>query len=279
MEENLKSIYWEGNWRKEGDVSFGLNRAFRFGDGLFESILAIHDKLPLIDLHLNRLKEGMKVLLLNDENSFLNGVQHLIENKLAELGYRNSIVRIWVFRDGGGKYTPTTNTAAFCVQIEERNNSSAYLNKKGLTIDICKTVNLSYSTTSKYKTISSLPYILASIEKEQSPYDDLILLNQNNLVAEATSSNLFLIKNNQIFTPPLSSGCVEGVGRTHFINMESIGLAVEEKEISLKDIIDADELFLLNAVTGPKWVAAFQQKRYFHQKIDKISSMWYLSLS
>ena len=88
-----------------------------------------------------------------------------------------------------------------------------------------------------------------------------------------------MIKNNQIFTPPLSSGCVEGVGRTHLMNLENLGLVIEEKEISLKDIIDADELFLLNAVTGPKWVAAFQQKRYFHQKIDKISSMWYLSLS
>ena len=279
MEENLKSIYWEGNWRKESEVSFGLNRAFRFGDGLFESILAIHDKLPLKDLHLYRLKEGMGVLFLEDQDNFLAGVAAIIQAKLRELKNQSSIVRLWVFRDGGGKYTPTSNTAAFCVQIEERNNSTAYLNKKGLTIDICKSINLSYSTTSKYKTISSLPYVLASIEKEQSPYDDLILLNQDNLVVEATSSNLFLIKNNQIYTPPLSSGCIEGVGRTHLINMKSIGLAVEEKEISLKDIIDADELFLLNAVTGPKWVAAFQQKRYFHQKIDKISSMWYLSLS
>jgi branched-chain amino acid aminotransferase len=98
----------------------------------------------------------------------------------------------------------------------------------------------------------------------------MVLLNQSGNVCEAISSNLFVVINGAIYTPPLSEGCVAGIMRQLVIELASeVRQKVFETQLRPSDLLMADEVFLTNSIVGIKWVGAYKNKKYQH----KISSM------
>ena len=106
----------------------------------------------------------------------------------------------------------------------------------------------------------------------------IILNNQNNIV-EALSSNLFFVKDKYIYTPPLSSGCLNGIMRSKIIEIaKSLNYnLIDNLPLNINNLINADEIFLTNAISGIKWVLAFKQKRYYNKTskilINKLNSI------
>jgi branched-chain amino acid aminotransferase len=95
------------------------------------------------------------------------------------------------------------------------------------------------------KTISWLDSVWAVAEAHKAGFDEVALLNERGEVSECTAANIFMAKDKRVFTPPLSSGCLEGV--TRGILMEIAGEAgtnVVEKTLSLEDLYGADEVFV-----------------------------------
>ena len=105
------------------------------------------------------------------------------------------------------------------------------------------------------KTSSALPFVLASIFKKENNLDDCLLLNTAGRLACGSSSNVFLVKNGELLTPPLTEGCVAGTMRAALFDLaKQLGTKAAEVPIALAELGTADEIFLTNAIQGIRWV-------------------------
>jgi branched-chain amino acid aminotransferase len=101
--------------------------------------------------------------------------------------------------------------------------------------------------------------VLAAMEARENGWDDSILMNEKGNVCEALSSNLFIVSNDVFFTPPLSSGCVDGVMRKTVMEiLRQQGAKVEETDLKPTDLWQADEIFLTNASKGIQSIVSLQ---------------------
>jgi len=99
-------------------------------------------------------------------------------------------------------------------------------------------------------------------EAQQRGFDEVILLNERGEVAECTTANIFCVNSGTVLTPPLSSGCLEGVTRGVLLEIgESLGIAMEEEELLPKDLYEADEVFISSTNRSALGVAEVEGKR------------------
>lgn len=243
------------------------NRSFRYGDGVFESMRLLNSKLQFAGLHAERLQAGMKALKIEGYSQMDDW---FLKEKATDLATRNKIkdgrLRLTVFRDSDGLYTPVRNKAAFCMEIETMPDQRYELNHRGLIMDIYAELPKPVNALSNFKTCNSLVYVMAGIYKFQNKLDDAFLLNQSGFLCESISSNLFVWYQNQLYTPGLSEGCVSGVMRKVVMQLaEKLGIPVVEAQINPNILYEAEEVFLTNATRGIQWVMGFGVKRYFNK--------------
>jgi branched-subunit amino acid aminotransferase/4-amino-4-deoxychorismate lyase len=244
------------------------NRGFRYGDGLFESMRYLNGELMFPELHLDRLRKGMRMLKLEGYSQL---DKYFLREKVEELVRRNKIgqsarVRLMIFRDGDGLYAPVTNRIGYVLQVSKMTDSQYTGNPRGLIIDVFDEVTKPVTSLSNLKTCNSLPFVLAGVFRNQHKLDDVLLLNQHGFLCEAISSNIFVVYQNQLFTPALSEGCVAGVMRQVVMHLaRENDLHLVEAQISPQILNEADEVFLTNAVQGIQWVMGYNRKRYFNE--------------
>jgi branched-chain amino acid aminotransferase len=95
------------------------------------------------------------------------------------------------------------------------------------------------------KSISWLPNVWAVAEAQKEGFDEVVLLNERGEVAECTAANIFAVKNNKVLTPPLSSGCLEGVTRGILFEIApEAGYSFLEQTLRPEDLYSADEVFI-----------------------------------
>jgi branched-chain amino acid aminotransferase len=117
-------------------------------------------------------------------------------------------------------------------------------------------------------------YVLAAEWAKSRFLDDALLINEKGNICEATSSNIFWVKNSVVYTPPLSEACLPGIMREVLIEiMQKNNIHIDEKTCSEADLLEADELFLSNAIYGIKWIVAFKNKRYFTNTAKKLVNL------
>ncbi len=252
-----------GRISTKADISIPLtNRSFRYGDGLFESIRMAGARLPFLATHLERLFKGMALLQLQAP---FDG--HTVEDQIMELAVANRIggearIRITVYREGTGFYSPDTLEAGYLIEADPLKGKGFDMTDKGLHIDIFKDHLKPVNALSALKTNNSMLFVLASIWKDQQKLDDALILNANGRIAEATSSNVFLYLHEKLITPPVSEGCVEGVMRREIIQLAMhTGIPVEESPVQTGELTQAREIWLTNAIQGIQWVEKCQNHR------------------
>jgi branched-chain amino acid aminotransferase len=242
------------------------NRAFKYGDGLFESMRLVNGQIKFADLHADRLQRGMKALKL-EGYSLLD--TWFLKEKADELATwnkaRNGRLRLTVYRDAGGLYTPDNNKSAWCLELQPDEISNYRLNQKGLIADVYTELLKPVNYLSNYKTCNALTYTMAGLYKQEHRLDDVFLLNQEGFLCESISSNVFVWYNEHLYTPALSEGCVAGIMRQVIINLcIEHQIPVTEAQINPDILHQADEVFLTNATRGIQWVIGYGIKRYFN---------------
>jgi branched-chain amino acid aminotransferase len=150
--------------------------------------------------------------------------------------------------------------------------SSGYqLNKKGLHVEVCTTHSINPAPQSSFKSSNSLPYVLGGIFASENKLDDCFLLDCEGFIAEATGSNVFLLKGNELVTPDLSNGGVSGVMRSVVLQeAHTFGLKTTSELVSFEDVLEADECFLTNASKGIQWIGAVGKKRFYKRGAEKL---------
>jgi branched-chain amino acid aminotransferase len=247
------------------------NRSFRYGDGLFESMRLLKGKLKFADLHADRLQRGMKALKIDGYSQmdawFLKDIaeQLAVRNKA-----RHGRLRLTVYRDGDGLYTPSANKMGYCLEITPVDEPRYFLNEKGLIVDVFTDLPKACNYLSNIKTCNSLTYVMAALYKQQNNLDEVFLLNQKGFLCEAGAANIFVYYQNHLYTPALSEGCVEGVMRQVVMNVaKKINIPVIEAQINPEILYEAEEVFITNASRGIQCVMGYGVRRYFN-KISKL---------
>ncbi len=249
------------------------NRAFCYGDALFETIRIANHNPQFLKEHLHRLFVGMGVLKMQT-NPLFN--ETFFEHAILELAKKNGVtsdgrVRLTVYRNQGGFYAPDDNTVSYLIEISLLETKGYEFNAKGYTVDLYTELKKSQNVLSSIKSANSAIYVMAGIYKKRNSLDECILVNDKGIITEAISSNLFAVKNGVLYTPPIADGCIDGVMRKKIIEIAQVNrIAVYEISIMQNVLLSADELFLTNAINGIRWVVAYKQKRYFNNTSKKL---------
>lgn len=242
------------------------NRAFLYGDHLFETILFQNGKLLFWEEHYFRIMGGACMLRM-EIPQFLN-IDYL-ENEIIKTinsfkyNILNARVRLSLFRRDGGYYLPTNQSIEYLIEINEINNSYLLFNEVGLHIDVFHDHFKPKQRISNIKGQNSIVSVLSSIYANENNFDESIILNSESFICETSASNIFVVNEKNLITPPLNSGCVNGIIRKQIIENACLwGFTIEEKNIKTFELIKADEVFLTNSVKWIKWVERYKKKRY-----------------
>lgn len=261
-------INYDGKLYPENEKVFTINnRAFKYGDAVFETIRVINGQPVFVHDHFTRLKKGMDLLRMNTIpltfEELYEQILHLIEkNKITE-GAR---VRITVFRVGEGLYTPINDTKSYVIEAIPISKNLYELNEEGLHIDLYTDIKVHPTILTQIKTTNKIPNVLTGIYKKEHGLDDCLMINEQHHIVEAISSNVFLYKNNTLYTPSISEGCIDGITRKHIIEVaNSMNITVIEGAVTGSMLLQTDELFLTNSIAGIKWVKEHRGKFYTNE--------------
>jgi branched-chain amino acid aminotransferase len=249
-----------------------LNRAFYYGDGIFESIKIINGQIFQFDKHFQRILKVSKILKYdfpkgNFKEKLEANIYHVLKANQFNKGAR---VRLTIVRKPGGLYTPEENGVDVIIEASESYNGFE-INKKGLIIETYEEIKKSNNPWNFAKTINSNLYVLASIYKKERSFDDVVIFNEEGYPIESSHGNLFIVSDEKIYTPSLDQGCIAGVMREYILeNANRFGVKIYECILTVDDILNASEIFLTDAVNGIQWVTGFRKKRYYNNLTYKL---------
>lgn len=259
-------INYNGKFLAAGTPFLGAgSRAFRYGDGLFETMLVEDHRIRLDSYHFDRLIAGMGFLRFHTPPGF---TREQLTREILELCNRNgnarlSRVRLVVFRTQGEIFDPTGSDPHYSIESWPLPERPPELDPKGLVIDVFPEGHKACGPLSNLKSNNYLLYLLAARHAGELGLDDCLVLNSRGTVADTAIANVFYFRAGRCYTPPLSDGGVAGVMRRHLLaSMPEAGFSIEERPVTIDDLLAADEVFLTNAIRGIRWVTAFRDARY-----------------
>jgi branched-chain amino acid aminotransferase len=256
----------------EAGLSF-FNRGFSYGDALFETVKAVGDKLLFWEDHYFRLMASMRLLRMEipmtfTPEYFVDQCMQLIQAQ--EVNSSAWRLRLTVFRDSGGRYIPDHNRVAFVIGCEPLPQDRFLDEVTKYTVDLYKDHYVQAGMLPNLKTNNKILNVLGSIFAKENDLDNCILVNDNKEVVEALQSNLFLLFGQEIHTPPLTSGCLDGIIRKQIIRLsKDLNLTLKETAINPFDLQKADELWLSNSIQGIRAVTNYRRKNYQSQLYPK----------
>jgi len=242
------------------------NRSFLYGDGVFETLKIINNKILFFEEHYFRLMASMRIVRMEIPMSFtLEYLESQILSLVNHQGIQNSArVRITVYRNEGGFYSPNDNSVSFVIQATELENKLYQLEKSNFEVDLYKDFVISKQLLSTLKTTNKMIQVTASVFAKENQLDSCLLVNEAKNVIEAISGNLFMVMGTILITPPISEGCLNGIMRKQIIALIKQFNTIEliEKEISPFDLQKADELFITNVIVGIQPISKYRKKEF-----------------
>lgn len=250
------------------------NRAFHLGDSVFESIRVFNGpKIPLLEKHIQRLKMAMTVFKMKVPVEFTSDYFRTLIHELYEKNQcsEDMRLRITVFRNGEGNYIPQTNDVSFLIEFFPLTEPSFQLNTEGYWVELYTDCKKNINKYSGYKSGSAMFYVQAGLFCQSTGINECLIVNENGNICESLHSNIFLIKDNFIQTPPAEEGGIQGVMKQTIMEIAHENkMIVMEKTITLNHLYLADECFLTNAVQGIRWVYKFRDKFFTKNTTEKL---------
>ncbi|KQC33720.1 aminotransferase class IV [Nonlabens sp. YIK11] len=257
---------------EQAHIAFN-NRGTYYGDGVFETIRCYKGIAIFYESHYFRLMSSMRILRMEIPDSF---TPEFFEEQIKELHEANELnsdhtrIRITVWRNQGGLYTPTDSTVSYSMEASSLSHVFEFTGTN--EVELFKDHLLPLGMLGTLKTTTKTVNILAGIYKTENDYDDMLLLNQNKMVVESISGNLFLRSDNIIKTPPIADGCLNGIMRGQVIAQlkRMLNYQVVEESITPFELQRADEMFSTNVIQGIKSISKYRKKEYETSAADEL---------
>ncbi len=242
------------------------NRSFLYGDGVFETLKIVNSKILYFEDHYFRLMASMRIVRMEIPNSF---TMEYLEQQIISLAKANKIedsarIRFTVFRNDGGYYLPETREISFLIQVKSLENKLYILRNEVYEVDLYKDFFVSKQLLSTLKTTNKMLHITGSIFAKENDLQNCLLLNNDKNIVEALNGNIFMKTGNQLVTPPISEGCLNGIMRKQILRLASKieNLDVLETIISPFDLQKADELFITNIISGIQFITKYRKRNF-----------------
>jgi 4-amino-4-deoxychorismate lyase len=188
------------------------NRAFQYGDGIFETMLCKNNAIQYFSDHFARLQKSMSCMeLTNDVCSNEEELQNIIQELIKKNNYSPNVrIKLMVHRNWGGLYAPETTDGILTILVKELTKITQTTKEYVVFSD---DVRNHYHKGSMFKLLSSGRYVLAGLEMKRKKANDIIITDIDGNISECLQANIFWIKDNTVFTPGIETGCIDGIMR------------------------------------------------------------------
>lgn len=217
-------------------MQINLDDGYSFGLGTFETIYVYKGKIIFLDEHLERLNSAIKKINLPVDFVKKEEVEKFVKENFSK----------------------EVDNEAFKILVSEKNkiflkrdcnyNEETY--KKGFNLNIAEAYRNEKSVFTYCKSLNCGDSILEKRRSKNLGFDEPLFLNSKKQITEGATSNIFFVKENKIYTPPLTCGLLNGTLRRYIISKFKNKYEIIEKEIYLEDLKDFDEVFITNSLFG-----------------------------
>jgi 4-amino-4-deoxychorismate lyase len=239
------------------------DRGFQYGDGLFETIEVLNGIPVFLNQHLQRLSKGCKKLLIPipDIEIFRKEAFQLAQSSAS----KQAVLKLIVTRGSGGRgyRQPEIIHPTRLFSLHPFPDYPESYKQQGINIRFCNTRLGINPALSGIKHMNRLEQVVARSEWNSSGIQEGLMLDINGNIIEGTMSNIFLVKENVLYTPTIEQCGVEGIVRNIVISeAQKNQVYVVEKTLSKEDTKSADELFVTNSIIGIWPVKQLEEQRY-----------------
>ena len=247
-------VYVDGEWVPKSRASISVyDHGMLYGDGVFEGIRVYNGVIFRFKEHLERLYSSAKSIRLQVPLSPEEMTRTVVET-LRRNGLKDSYIRLVVTRGVGdlGVDPRKCRKPSLIIITEYVDPSFGVMAKqRGVSVIISSVRRDAVdATTHEIKSLNYLNSVLAKLEAVDAGADDALMLDRNGFVSEATTTNLFIVKYGEIYTPPSTAGILPGVTRRRIIKLaRELDYKVVEKGLTPYDVTNADEAFLTGTLS------------------------------
>jgi len=228
--------------KKQAKISVFDNSLF-YAEGLFETFLAVGDRVIFLDDHLDRLERGAALIGIR-----IPVTRGTISRWINAANKKNkaTIKKIRV--------TVTAGDSAFWAGKDSKPNIIVIVTEYEIPTRPWKLTVSPFRVDDKspFRNVKTLSFIIEMTSRKQAhmdKYDDGILLNRGGNVAETTSANIFWVKRGTLYTTPINAGCLEGMTRRHIIELARANdIPVKIRNIKLGELLKSDEVFVTSSI-------------------------------
>ncbi len=252
-----RQIWIDGQLAPESEAKISVfDHGLLYGDGIFEGIRVYNGKIFLEKEHYDRLYEGahyINLVIPYTKEELVEATYEAVRANKIENGY----IRLIVTRGKGDLgidparcSRPTVIIIATAIKLYPQE----FYDKGMAIITSAVPAVQGEALNPRVKSLNYLNNILAKMEATRAGVMEAIMLNHQGYVAECTADNIFIVKNNVLYTPAVYAGCLEGCTRNLVIRLaREQGYQVEEGLLQRYDLYNADECFLTG--TGAELIA------------------------
>ncbi len=267
QKKRTEKVYINGDVvpAEEASIPFD-DRAVLFGDGIFETVRAYRGRPFRLERHLDRLEDGCRVLRLQPPKpteEIKNAVMSLLEeNGLFEEG--DAYVRITATGgpSTGPKLLERAGPTGLFIIARPYDGYPEHLYREGVSLVISGIKRNSSSPLSSLKSSNYLDSLIARQEAIDQGADDAVMLTTAGNIAEATSSNLFMVREGNLLTPDIGCGFLPGVTREAVIELcGKLGITCTPVMAGTDVLLSAHEVFLTSSLMEVMPVRKIARKR------------------
>lgn len=231
---------------------FTLSPGFLSGYGVFETMRSIDKRIVYFDQHIKRIKASCDLIGIKLSYSEA-GIKKAIHKALSLSGFRDNYIRLTLWK----------KDALTGILIVARLYRPYPLGKynSGFRCCVSKFRQTEGSVLTRIKTTSRILHELALGQAKDKDFDEVVIFNSRGFICEGARTNIFFVKDKEIFTPALECGCLDGITRKVILDLAlRYKLKCYDGKFTLFDLFKADEAFLTNSLIGVMPLASVENK-------------------
>lgn len=250
------------------------NRAFHHCDVIKEEVHAYASEPQFLEKHVHKLVSSMHLLSMEIPAYFKPADLNFLFSKLLRKNkcFGGAVVRLTVYRNSSRQDSAERNDVSFVLDSRRLEHDLYELNAKGSVIGAYHELTRYAHPLSSIRNADPMLFLKAEQYCQKNMLDECVFLNGNGRIVETVHSNIFLVKDQSVFTPSIEEGCIPGVMRSVMIDLCNLsGYRMNDRcRLSPEAMNEADEIFLTDAVNGLRWVGAYRQKRYYKKTVQQL---------